>query len=41
VKAARKAGIGHFIYLSVAQPALMMEAFIRCARKARRSLQGD
>lgn len=28
VKAAREAGIRHFIYLSVAQPAPMMEAFI-------------
>ncbi|MFN2621515.1 MAG: SDR family oxidoreductase [Chthoniobacterales bacterium] len=28
VKAAREAGIRHFIYLSVAQPASMMEAFI-------------
>ncbi|HEX4640031.1 MAG TPA: NAD(P)H-binding protein [Chthoniobacterales bacterium] len=28
VKAARDAGIAHFIYLSVAQPAPMMEAFI-------------
>src|ERR1700716_499978 len=28
VKAARDAGIRHFIYLSVAQPAPMMEAFI-------------
>jgi nucleoside-diphosphate-sugar epimerase len=28
VKAARDAGIRHFIYLSVAQPASMMEAFI-------------
>jgi uncharacterized protein YbjT (DUF2867 family) len=28
VKAARKAGVRHFIYLSVAQPAPMMEAFI-------------
>ena len=28
VKAAREAGIGHFIYLSVAQPAAMMQAFI-------------
>jgi uncharacterized protein YbjT (DUF2867 family) len=28
VKAARDAGIGHFIYLSVAQPASMMEAFL-------------
>ena len=28
MKAAREAGIGHFIYLSVAQPAPMMEAFI-------------
>jgi uncharacterized protein YbjT (DUF2867 family) len=28
VKAARDAGIGHFIYLSVAQPAKLMQAFI-------------
>jgi uncharacterized protein YbjT (DUF2867 family) len=28
VKAARDAGIGHFIYLSVAQPASMMQAFV-------------
>jgi uncharacterized protein YbjT (DUF2867 family) len=28
VKAAREAGVRHFIYLSVAQPAPMMEAFI-------------
>jgi uncharacterized protein YbjT (DUF2867 family) len=28
VKAAREAGVGHFIYLSVAQPAPMMQAFI-------------
>jgi nucleoside-diphosphate-sugar epimerase len=28
VKAAREAGIQHFVYLSVAQPAPMMEAFI-------------
>jgi uncharacterized protein YbjT (DUF2867 family) len=28
MKAARDAGIGHFIYLSVAQPARMMQAFI-------------
>jgi uncharacterized protein YbjT (DUF2867 family) len=27
-KAARNAGVGHFIYLSVAQPASMMQAFI-------------
>ena len=28
VKAAHDAGVGHFIYLSVAQPAKMMQAFI-------------
>ena len=33
VKAARDAGISHFIYLSVAQPAPMMQAFIAVRTK--------
>lgn len=41
VKAARDAGVGHFIYLSVAQPAKMMQAFIdvrsECERMIRES----
>ena len=35
-KAAREAGVGHFIYLSVAQPAPMMQAYI-AVRQRRRS----
>ncbi|MEY2490525.1 MAG: hypothetical protein QOC70_2467 [Verrucomicrobiota bacterium] len=35
VKAAREAGIGHFIYLSVAQPAKMMQPLSRCEAKAK------
>jgi len=39
VKAARNAGIGHFIYLSVAQPATMMQAFIAVRSEGERMIR--
>ena len=39
VKAARDAGIGHFIYLSVAQPAKMMQAFIAVRSEGERMIR--
>jgi uncharacterized protein YbjT (DUF2867 family) len=39
VKAARHAGIGHFIYLSVAQPAKMMQAFIAVRSEGERMIR--
>ena len=39
VKAAREAGIGHFIYLSVAQPASLMQAFIAVRREGERMIR--
>jgi uncharacterized protein YbjT (DUF2867 family) len=39
VKAARDAGIGHFIYLSVAQPAQMMQAFIAVRSEGERLIR--
>lgn len=39
VKAARDAGIGHFIYLSVAQPARMMQAFIAVRSEGERMIR--
>ena len=39
VKAARQAGIGHFIYLSVAQPAKMMQAFIAVRSEGERMIR--
>lgn len=39
VKAARDAGIGHFIYLSVAQPAAMMQAFIAVRSEGERMIR--
>jgi uncharacterized protein YbjT (DUF2867 family) len=39
VKAARDAGIGHFIYLSVAQPASMMQAFIAVRSEGERMIR--
>lgn len=41
VKAARDAGIRHFIYLSVAQPAPMMEAFIAVRAEGEALLRGS
>ena len=38
VKAARNAGIAHFIYLSVAQPAKMMQAFITVRSEGERMI---
>ena len=38
VKAARDAGIAHFIYLSVAQPAKMMQAFIAVRSEGERMI---
>ena len=39
VKAARDAGIGHFIYLSVAQPAKIMQAFIAVRSEGERMIR--
>lgn len=39
VKAARDAGIGHFVYLSVAQPATMMQAFIAVRSEGERLIR--
>jgi len=39
VKAARDAEIGHFIYLSVAQPAAMMQAFIAVRSEGERMIR--
>jgi uncharacterized protein YbjT (DUF2867 family) len=39
VKAARDAGIGHFVYLSVAQPAPMMHAFIAVRSEGERMIR--
>jgi uncharacterized protein YbjT (DUF2867 family) len=39
VKAARDGGIGHFIYLSVAQPAKMMHAFIAVRSEGERMIR--
>ena len=39
VKAARDAGIGHFVYLSVAQPAKMMQAFIAVRSEGERMIR--
>lgn len=39
VKAARDAGIGHFVYLSVAQPAKMMQAFIAVRSEGERTIR--
>jgi uncharacterized protein YbjT (DUF2867 family) len=39
VKAASDAGIGHFIYLSVAQPAKMMQAFIAVRSEGERMIR--
>lgn len=39
VKAARSAGIGHFVYLSVAQPARMMQAFIAVRSEGERMIR--
>ena len=39
VKAARDAGIGHFVYLSVAQPAPMMQAFIAVRSEGERMIR--
>ena len=39
VKAARDAGVGHFIYLSVAQPARMMQAFIAVRSEGERLIR--
>jgi uncharacterized protein YbjT (DUF2867 family) len=39
VKAARDAGIRHFIYLSVAQPAMMMQAFIDVRSEGERMIR--
>jgi uncharacterized protein YbjT (DUF2867 family) len=39
VKAARDAAIGHFIYLSVAQPARMMQAFIAVRSEGERLIR--
>jgi uncharacterized protein YbjT (DUF2867 family) len=39
VKAAREAGIRHFIYLSVAQPAKMMQAFIAVRSEGERMIR--
>lgn len=39
VKAAREAGIGHFIYLSVAQPARLMQAFIEVRSEGERMVR--
>jgi uncharacterized protein YbjT (DUF2867 family) len=39
VKAARDAGIGHFIYLSVAHPAKMMQAFIAVRSEGERLIR--
>jgi uncharacterized protein YbjT (DUF2867 family) len=39
VKAAQDAGIGHFIYLSVAQPAKMMQAFIAVRAEGERMIR--
>jgi uncharacterized protein YbjT (DUF2867 family) len=39
VKAARDAGIGHFIYLSVARPAKMMHAFIAVRTEGERLIR--
>jgi uncharacterized protein YbjT (DUF2867 family) len=41
VKAARDAGIRHFVYLSVAQPAPMMEAFIAVRAEGEALLRGS
>jgi uncharacterized protein YbjT (DUF2867 family) len=39
VKAARDAGVGHFIYLSVAQPAKIMQAFIAVRSEGERMIR--
>ena len=39
VKAAREAGISHFIYLSVAQPAPMMQAFLAVRSEGERMIR--
>jgi uncharacterized protein YbjT (DUF2867 family) len=39
VKAARDAGISHFVYLSVAQPAKMMQAFIAVRSEGERMIR--
>ena len=39
VKAARATGIGHFIYLSVAQPATMMQAFVAVRSEGERMIR--
>lgn len=39
VKAARNAGIGHFVYLSVAQPAALMQAFIAVRSEGERMIR--
>jgi uncharacterized protein YbjT (DUF2867 family) len=39
VKAAREAGIGHFIYLSVAQPASVMQAFMAVRSEGERLIR--
>jgi uncharacterized protein YbjT (DUF2867 family) len=39
VKAARDGGVGHFIYLSVAQPAKMMQAFIAVRSQGERMIR--
>ena len=38
-KAAREAGVGHFIYLSVAQPAPMMQAYIKARQRGEAMLR--
>jgi uncharacterized protein YbjT (DUF2867 family) len=38
-KAAREAGVGHFIYLSVAQPAPMMQAYIKVRQRGEAMLR--
>jgi uncharacterized protein YbjT (DUF2867 family) len=41
VKAAREAGVRHFIYLSVAQPASMMQAFIAVRAEGERLIRSS
>ena len=41
IAAARESGVGHFVYVTVAQPAPVMQAYQQARRQAERALDGS